>query len=191
MGIIQRSGRWNRSTKRCQQWEKRRLVQWPVPCSFLLENFASFPLISYIQATLNCCFVLMISVTYHCAAKRPEPPEKNQRQQEEEDQQSNSQDGPIWLEEKHRAPVSSVSLWTQLPPSTVPRLCILLPGKYTSQRPLPYSVYLADKMQFSSLLRHLNVAPTPHLLAKELQWPLVPFPETYRFCHNFLNLRIK
>lgn len=113
MGIIQRSGRWNRCTKQRQQWKKHHLVQRPVLRSFLLENFASFPFISYIQATLNCCFVLMISVTYHCAAKRPEPPEKNQCQQEEEDQQSNSQDGPIWLEEKHREWVSTTN--TKLP----------------------------------------------------------------------------
>lgn len=118
------------SMKQCQQWKKRRLVQWPVLCSFLLENFASFPLISYIQATLNCCFVLMISVTYHCAAKRPEPPEKNQRQQEEEDQQSNSQDGPVWLEEKHREPVSTTN--TKLPS---PRYLACAPCLQASTRP--------------------------------------------------------
>lgn len=138
--------------------EETHLVQWPVLRSFLLENFASLPFISYIQATLNCCFVLMIFVTYHCAAKGPEPPEKNQCQQEEEDQQSNSQDGPIWLEEKHREWVSTTN--TKLPSPWYLSLCILLPGKYMSQRPLPYSIYFSDKMQFSSLLIHPNVAPT-------------------------------
>lgn len=49
-----------------------------------VENSASLPLISYFWAALKCCFVLMISVTYHSAAEGPEPPEQSQGQQEEE-----------------------------------------------------------------------------------------------------------
>lgn len=189
MGITQRSGRWNRCTKQHQQWKKRHLVQWPVLRSFLLENFASFPFISYIQATLNYCFVLMISVTYHCAAKRPEPPEKDQCQQEEEDQQSNSQDGPIWLK---RNTESEWALLTQNSP---------LHGT-SPVHPVSRQVHVPKAITILHLLFRQNAIflPLPphipkcgthpsHLLAKKLR-PLVHFPESYRFCLHFLNLTI-
>lgn len=87
-----------------------------------VENSASLPLISYFWVALKCCFVLMISVTYHSAAEGPEPPEQSQGQQEEEDQQGDGQDGPVGLEEKHRERVTPV---TQNCPHTDPPLCTL------------------------------------------------------------------
>lgn len=63
-----------------------------------VENSASFPLISYFQAALKCCFVLMVSVTHHGAAEGPKPPEQSQGQQQEEDEQGDGQDGPVRLE---------------------------------------------------------------------------------------------